>query len=533
MKNTFFPLVRFIFLLVILFFYQQVLAQKKAKTLTLQHSKNIQIKALDKLNSPQRETNLTISPDGNHLFFMSDRGGQTWSRPSGTYKGRPRFDGDIWVAQKIDGQWQTPNPLAHTINTLNGEDEPSISQDGQHVYFQSWKSEWANSGGPYYSAELDGTHWTKSKGLGGGVNQFFRDEFQKKMRYATDGMSISPDEKTFVVVAGTNYDAPMDIYISRKNQDETWDYCQKLSVSTPKDERSAFLAADGHTLYFASEGYGGFGGLDIFKTTIKADGTHGEVINLGEPFNTNKDDYGFILAASGEEAYFVRNGDIYFANLQEADIRIRPDSMAIVYGQITDKQTKETVKAQIELFLGETEQAQNKINQAHSNSASGMYNMILPKLGQKYFQKVSLKGYKTTYRSFEVANKERFYKIRQDFELEKESSEPKEFKVLFDFDKSTIKQDYLKDLNSLVDFLIQNSETKIKITGHTDNKGTKQYNLNLSQKRMQSVLDFLFSKGIDKSRIKRNFEGEQKPIGDNQQTKGRIKNRRVDIVILK
>lgn len=531
MKNVFFSLLCLTFLLLGTS-YRVAFAQKKKQIPILKHSKKIKIIPLDKLNSPQRETNLSISPGGDYLFFMSNRGGQPWSRPSGTYKGKARFDGDIWVAQKIDEQWQAPKSLEHNINTSSGEDEPSISQDGQRVYFQSWKGNWASKGGAYYSADLDGNHWKKPKGLGGGINRFLRDEYKKKMRYATDGMSISPDEHTFIVVAGTDYNAPMDIFMSRKKQNGTWSYCKKLDISTPKDERSAFLAADGHTLYFASEGYGGFGGLDIFKTTIHSDGTHGEVINLGKPFNTSKDDYGFILTASGEEAYFIRNGDIYFANLEQADIRIRPDSMAIVHGQIIDKNTRGNLRAKVEIFLGDTVQNQDNINEAHSNSASGIYSMILPKLGQKYFQKVSLKGYKTAYRSFKVGNKERFYRIRQDFELEKGDFEQKIFKVLFDFDKFKINDKHVESLSSLLNYLSQNPEKTIQITGHTDSKGNQVYNLKLSQKRVQSVLEFLLENRIKKSRIEVNFEGEKKPISDNHNSEGRMKNRRVDILIL-
>lgn len=531
MKNIFSPQFYLFLLLFNTVHHQQTFAQGNQNTTLLEHSNQITLTSLDKLNSPQRETNLSISPDGTHLFFMSDRGGQSWSSPSGTYKGKARFDGDIWVAQKINGEWKAAKPLEHNINTSRGEDEPSISQDGQRVYFQSWKNDWANNGGAYYSAELDGTHWKKPKGLGGGINRFLREEYAKKNRYATDGMSVSADERAFILVAGTDYDAPMDIFISRKNHNQEWSYCQKLDISTLKDERSAFLAADGHTLYFASEGYGGFGGLDIFKTTIHADGTHGEVINLGEPFNTKKDDYGFILAASGEEAYFVRDGDIYFANLKHADIRIRPDSMAIVYGQIRDKKTKQSLRAKVEIFLGNSEQKVNS-NEAHSNSLSGIYSMVLPKLGQNYFQKVSLKGYQTVYRSFEVGNKERFYRIRQDFELEKEQLEQKTFELLFEYDKFRINQNHFSELTSLSNFLIQNLEKQIKITGHTDNKGSLDYNLKLSQKRVQNALNFLLERGIDKARIQIDFQGEQNPISNNQNPAGRRKNRRVDIEIL-
>lgn len=155
--------------------------------------------------------------------------------------------------------------------------------------------------------------------MGGGITEFFQ------TIQATDGMAISQDETTFIVVAGIEYDGNMDLYFSKKRRNR-WSYCRRMKISTKEDERSVFLAADGRSLYFASNGYGGFGGLDIFKIVLNKDGSFGELINLGEPFNTSGDDYGFVITADGSEAYLIRDGDIYFSELEHADQRIKPET---------------------------------------------------------------------------------------------------------------------------------------------------------------------------------------------------------------
>jgi hypothetical protein len=288
------------------------------KVTILEHGDSLVIKPLTVLNSPYPETNLTITPDGEYLYFTSLRGGQSWSSQYMTFQGDSVHDGDIWFAQRIDSQWQAPVCLPYGLNTSQGEDEPNVAADGQGVYFQSWNYLWAQNGGPYYFATRnDSGEWSPKKGLGGGITEFF-----KKM-IATDGMSIGPEGKRFLVAAGMEYEGNMDIYMSRRDS-IGWSACKKLAISSPGNERSVFMAADGKTIYFASDGYAGLGGLDIFKTTLSDDNDFGEVINLGAPFNTPDDDYGFVITGDGKEAYFVRDGDIYFVELAKADQGIRP-----------------------------------------------------------------------------------------------------------------------------------------------------------------------------------------------------------------
>jgi hypothetical protein len=375
----------------------------------LKHPGQIRTERLDILNSAFRETNINISPDGKYMFFLSGRGGQPWSslRPD-LYKGKPEYDGDIWFSQKAGGKWSFPQCLGANVNTFSGEDEPNISPDGQTVTYQSWKMNnlgqqiWAVTGGPYYQSTLNGGVWGVSQGLGGGITRFFidLDKNPTTVAAATDGATLSADGKTFIVAAGGDYDGNMDLYISRKNAYGQWSYLKRLNVSTIGDERSPFLAGDGKTLYFASDGYGGWGGLEILKTVISDNDTNGEVVNLGAPFNTWLDDYGFTLTASGNDAYFVREGDIYYANTQEASPELKPESSVLeITGIITSQKTKRGIGASIKIL-----DAQNKvIAQGQSNSYTGEYTIILPLSANKFRQEVTKTGFKKEERGvFEV-----------------------------------------------------------------------------------------------------------------------------------
>ncbi len=365
----------------------------------LQHPSQINLVYQNRLNSRYRETNLSISPDGKYLFFMSGRGGMTWSTPFyTTYKGKPEFDGDVWYSNKVAGEWQYPRCLDNIVNTESGEDEPNVSPDGQMVYFQSWRNNWENSNGPYYQSQLNGASWGRPVGMGSGINSFFKDEAHGGT-YATDGATMSPDGKTFIVAAGIDYQGAMDLYISRKDGYGNWSYMQRLPVSSIEDERSPFLAADGKTLYFASSGYAGWGGLDIFKTVLNADGSHGEIVNIGSPFNTDTDDYGFILTAAGNEAYFVRDGDIYFADITNASPEIKPGSTLIVNGIVTNAITKKGMGAMVKIVDSNTKQV---IGTTLSNSITGEYVVVIPNLNTSFDKEISQQGFDKNDKHFDV-----------------------------------------------------------------------------------------------------------------------------------
>lgn len=415
-RNIRFPIMRAIVLLILaLAVHAGPIFGQRAATI-LDHKDRIRITPLKILNSPYRETNLSITPDGKYLYFMSLRGGQPWTSSFMTYRSDSVFDGDIWYSRKEGGRWQRPQCMPFGINTSRGEDEPNVTPNGSTVYFQSWNYLWETNGGPYYKATRKGSTWGKPEGLGGGISEFFN------IVPATDGMTVSPDERRFIVAAGPDYDVNMDIFISNRNR-FGWTYCRRLGISTPGNERSVFLAADGKTLYFASNGYKGFGGLDIYKTTLNPDGSYGEIINIGEPFNTPADDYGFILTANGKEAYFIRNGDIHFADLTEADERIKPTMPKIehvVSGTVRDSLNWKGIQADILVLDARTKLPIAKVQ----TSTTGKYTFTLPNKEANYDEVVIAKGYTKKRRRIKLFPQAYAQNIKANFLLSKDQPKP-------------------------------------------------------------------------------------------------------------
>jgi OOP family OmpA-OmpF porin len=105
--------------------------------------------------------------------------------------------------------------------------------------------------------------------------------------------------------------------------------------------------------------------------------------------------------------------------------------------------------------------------------------------------------------------------------------------IYFDFDKTTLKKESFVELNKVVDFLKQNPSVEIEIEGHTDNKGSDEYNSNLSQGRSQAVVDYIISQGIEGYRLAAKGYGESKPVDSNDTEEGRANNRRVEFTVMK
>ncbi len=374
----------------------------------LSHPASVQLERLNVLNSTFKETNVCVSPDGKYLYFMSTRKSMRISKVR-KINGRIEFDGDIWVSQKLNNQWQKPQ-LVPNINTDDGEDEPNISPSGNAVVYQSWGfrnimgDNWKELGGPYYISTLNNNVWGKPKGLGGGINSFFVEKernfmlkFQNNAQnnvisgendYATDGATMSADGRTFIVAVG-EYSGNMDLYISRKDENGKWSFLEKLPLNTAKNERSPVLASDGKTLYFSSDGLGGLGGLDIFKTTLKPDNSNTEIVNVGEPFNSWEDDFGLILTADGNNGYFLREGDIYYAFTKDANKELKPQQVTVMLaGTVKNMYTGEPIMATIQFF----DENKKLIANVTTNQV-GEYSLILPENITFVSERIEKEGY--------------------------------------------------------------------------------------------------------------------------------------------
>lgn len=330
--------------------------------------KPLSVKRLNKLDSPNREVNFSLSPDGNFLYFMSDRGGQVWSQKYGTYKGIDRYDGDIWVSNKIKGEWQKPFVL-RGINNSSGQDEPNIMPDGFTMFYQDWADGWEKNGGPYYRAVLSNYVWVRKEGLGDSITLFFIDKFKQKDYYATDGMAISSDQRIFLVCCGFDYEGDMDIYISFYNpKTKKWTYPKLMNISTPKNERCVKLAPDNKTLFFASDGYNGYGGLDIYTCQLDEKGNCNNVKNIGPEINTAADEYSLVVDHTGKYAIFVRNDDIYEMVFTENVFNL--EKTILIKGKIARCQNISIKK--IEVY------SNNELRQVINIDSDLDFNIILP-----------------------------------------------------------------------------------------------------------------------------------------------------------
>jgi len=529
-----------VFLIFFLIFLESVAQNKDIEI--LDNSKNIKIEEITILNSDMRETNLSISPDGKYLYFMTDRGGMPWSTGGyGGINGKPRYDGDIWFSKKVDGVWQKPEALGNTVNTSAGEDEPNVSPDGQFVTYQSWSGSWSLKGGPYYTSILEEGKWSKPKGLDGGINDFFTDESAKYSGYATDGMTLSPDKKTFFVACGSNYAGNLNIYLSRY-EDSKWTYLKSVDFNTKLDERSIFIAGDGKTIFFASNGYGGFGKLDIFKATLNDDGSVTNIKNIGEPFNTINDDYGFIITASGKEAYFVRDGDIFYADLSDNKNELTPEPTTIVNGLILDCEDK-TIETYLDLYnLDENKKiatSKSSLEGLFSFSfaeKTGNYKIVNSELSKFKFDTTftinAIGIYQEIYVKLDICdNSKKVNIVKTDSLVTVKKSIETNLIINFDFDKDILKKEYNMKIDNFLAPLKSAENYKIEIIGHTDSKGNEDYNQKLGLRRAKKVENYIVNLGFSKSKISIVTKGEKTPISNNETEEGSFKNRRVEVKI--
>ena len=500
-------------------------AQQKIEIL---NNDSVIINPLNRLNSSYRETNISISPDGKYLYFMSNRGGNNWNIQASNYYKQAGFDGDIWYSKKIESIWGEPKALSAHINTSEGEDEPVISPDGQVVYFQSWADGWQIIEGPYYKAKLIGSNWDSITGLGGGITEFFKIAFAKNKQAATDGMAISPNEDFFIVAYNKQMNLPMDLYFSKKINGK-WSELKNMKLNTNLDERSIFIAADGKTIYFASNGYGGFGGLDIFKTTIDDDGNHGEIINIGKPFNTEKDDYCFIITASGSQAYFVRNGDIYQADISSASQKLKPKATKIISGKFLNKDLN-PVSASVFIVNAQTKE---QISTSRTNLLTGEFSLVSSSTLGRFELIISLENKQPITIPIEFANEDLFESFEITGIIDEEKNNLLELSslltVYFDYDNYILKEEYKKTINNWLNINKSNIKS-IDLCGYTDNDGSVEYNLKLGKKRAENVANYLQEIKIETKNIK--SQGKLNPIATNNSAEGKAYNRRVELKIL-
>jgi len=450
------------------------------------------------------------------------------------------FQEDFYVSEKVDGKWTRAFNLKSINNPNTNEGAQSISQDGKLLFYTVCDGKDDFGSCDLYFAEVVNGSWTKAKNMGANINGAGWDTQP----------SISADKKTLYYTSKRKGAiGGSDIWMSTRTADGSWAKPVNLGdkINTSGNEASPFIHPDNNTLYFMSNGHPGFGKDDIFYSRRQGDGSWGTPKNMGYPINTENHEGSLVVSANGKTAYFATDRlnkgvnsnriDIYSFELYE---EARPQPVTYVKAKVIDAKTKKTLSANLDItdLQGSESYYTEKIDD------QGIFLIPLP-AGKQYALNIQKKGYLIHSENFALENVKtaidpflmiiELHKIppvppKPASEAEVETiSEPIVLKnVFFETGSAELKDISIIELNKLFDFLIEDKTLRIQLNGHTDNVGTDNDNMTLSDARANSVRDYLIEKGINKDRLRAKGFGETVPVTTNDTEDGRKQNRRTE-----
>ncbi len=434
-----------------------------------------------------------------------------------------------------DSQWTRAVPLNSPVFGKSGSDSRSrynmgavtISQDGKVLMFTICdRPDGLGSCDIYFSVKGTGG-WSPPRNVGPPVNS----------RYWDSQPCLSPDKKELYFVSNRPGGlGGSDIYVTRLQPDGRWGAPQNLgaTVNTPGDESSPFIHADNKTLYFASDGRPGVGGVDLYYVRKKVDGSWEKPHNLGYPINTIDHDGSIFVTPDGKTAYFASDRkdsrgrlDLYRFKLYPA---ARPVMTLYVHGKVFDRKTKQPVTARLEL----TDLSSGKLLTTVTTDEKGNYLVTLP-TGKDYAFNVTRPGYLFYSENFSLKKtnvKWQPYQINIGLQPIEAHARVILKNIFFDFDQYVLQPESYAELDKVVELMKKNPSLSIQINGYTDSVGSAAHNLELSQQRARSVVNYLESKGIPAGRLSAKGYGAAHPVASNETEEGRAKNRRTELEVV-
>ncbi|MBW3544799.1 MAG: OmpA family protein [Bacteroidetes bacterium] len=409
-------------------------------------------------NLPDRaEGAITFSPDGNTMVFAR-----------GNAKGKKGGDEvNLYISYYRNGEWSEPK-IMRISDTRAWDSTPAFSRNGKTLYFSS-NRRGGIGGTDLYSAQVDARgNWGRVQNMGKEIN--------------TAGNEMFP-------------------YVSVDNR-----------------------------LYFSSDGHPGMGGLDLFIATRR--GGKIEIDNLGEPMNSPADDFGLSYYTL-DKGYFSSNreggagdDDIYAFINNSPDLKIVNYYLeGITY--TTDDDGKQQILPNVQVRLMNNEDRQQDVVMSDDK---GRFRFQLEE-GVPFFEIIGDKtDYFTTRRTIDMEGRYLDRKTLKEFKtdttfradllLDKIVLDKAIVleNIYYDFDRAEIRADAATELNKLVTILKDNPQLVIELSSHTDSRGDLAYNIDLSQRRAESAVQYIISKGIEAKRIAARGYGKTRPIIANAET---------------
>ena len=482
------------------------------------------------VNSKYVDTHPVISPDGRTLFFARQESPQN--------AGGARDVQDVWFSTLANAEkksWNTAKNIGSPINTPNDPNGvASVSANGQQLLVIGVYQPDGTivPKGPSMTRRT-ATGWTKPEKVE--IEDYYNDDAEH-----VDFFLATSGKVMLMAVDRKDGQGEQDIYVCFLKPDgKGWSRPRNLgtNINTKKPEFAPFLASDNKTLYFASEGHGGYGKSDVFYSKRLDDSwtNWSKPRNLGSTVNSPDFDAYYVVSAAGEDAYLVsdRKGidgskDIFRINLTPT---FRPEVVTLVRGRVLDAASKKPVAATIRyenLLTGE------EIGVAETSPIDGSYTIVLPS-GTQYGYRAEAKDYLAESDNLDVTDRQKYSEVTQDLYLVPFAvgQTIKLNNIFFAQSKYYLRENSYPELLRLVKILKDYPQVEIKLEGHTDNQGDPQLNVKLSLDRVNEVKKYLVQKGIGSSRITTEGFGGSKPVASNDQEETRKLNRRVEFRITK
>ncbi len=442
----------------------------------------------------------------------------------------PNDDEDLVVSNKDDqGRWKAPVSISANINTRLNEGTSTISADGRKLIFTSCAGRDGVGSCDLYETVKIGNDWTVPRNLGRNVNSV---EWESQPSLSADGRKLY-----FVSDRRTGL-GQRDIWVSTLDDNGQWTKAVNVGkpVNSPYDEMSPFIHANNRTLFFASNGLPGFGGYDIFFSE-KDSSSWTAPKNIGGPINDHQDQYSLFITADGLKGYYSHEetleSGLSRSKIIEATIPMQNQlkyRSNYVKGIIRDRLTKEPLAAKIELVNIGNNGVESLVE---SDAVTGEYLMVLTQ-GAEYALYVNKAAYLFKSYYFNYSEVTNFEPIIINIDLDKANigSLAVLNNIFFEINRYELKEKSVPELKKVIRFLQENPALRVEISGHTDNVGSLEYNLKLSDNRALSVYNYLVLNGIDKKRLSFKGYGPSRPVASNTTESDRQLNRRIEFKII-
>ena len=456
------------------------------------------VKRMDKFNSRRSEFSpMLYGEKYDQLYFASTRtpkgAGKDKEETNSAITGQRNNDFFL-VKQDENGAWQAPVELEDEVNTEFDEGTPSFSKDGNTMYYTYCAQD---PEGPrtseIYISSRSSAKWGKGT----------RANIVKDSVTALGHPSISPDGKYlyFVSDAVGGYGGK-DLFRARVVGSD-FGPMENLGpdINTPGDEMFPYVR-DSVTLYFASDGHPGMGGLDIFKATLDSTGKW-NVENMKAPINSAGDDFGITFAGNKESGFFSsnRNDARGYDHLYSFEL---PVITIFIEGIVSDVDENPIEDATVRIV------GRDGLNEKVLAKKDGKYRVELER-DIRYVMMASARGYLNQNFELKTGPEEKNETYIVDFFLSPISKPVVIENIFYDFDKATLRPESKKALDEMIKMLNDNPNVTIELGAHTDRKGSEQYNERLAQRRAQSVVDYLIAGGIAQDRLEAKGYGESVP----------------------